>query len=255
MVKKLRKELENELKTHTSEIEFRRLKEKHPSLESFRIPMDLIGFLEPGGEYERKDDLLAILIKEYGSESPMRVSGTLLLLSFLPVLKNIYYTQCHNFHDDEELICTLQCCFLEAAQSYPLDKRPAKIAANLKFLTIRSFLETQSALCDESGFQRRLLEEAEESGFDEELLSEAYPGIAPAAVGDRESVEMTIRNFRAFVDAGIVDEGDFRLIVETRVYDRDLCEVAGEMGIAYAVARKRRYRAEQAMKEHFENIF
>lgn len=255
MIEDLKKELENELKSQTQQDEFGRLKERHPSLESFRTPQELIEFLEPGGDHEEKDKALTILINEYGGESPSRVAGTILILTFFPVLKNIYFARCAGYQDNEELICTLQCCFLEAARDYPLDKRPRKIAANLKFLTLRSFFDAQTSLGESDELQKRLLDEAEKYRPDAEQLSESYPGIAPAAATNGESAEMTIRNYRVFVDAGIVEEIDFELIVKTRIYDRELREVANELGLDYAVARKRRYRAEQAMKEHFEKFF
>jgi len=99
------------------------------------------------------------------------------------------------------------------------------------------------------------LDEAEKYRLDAEQLSESYPGIAPAAATDRESVELTIRNYRVFVETGVVNEVDFALIVETRIHDRELHDVAEDMGLDYAVARKRRYRAEQAIKESFEKYF
>jgi len=255
MLNRLRSELENELKTQTLRDEFKRLKEKHPPIESLRTPQELIEFLDTGGDYNQKDEVLAILIKEYGGESPLRVAGTVLILSFLPVIKNIYFSQCHNYDDCEELLCTIQCCFLEAAQNYPLDKRPRKIAVNLKFLTIRSFLDMQSALYEANDVQKLLLNEAEKYSPDAEQLSEAYPGIAPAAVNDDESVEVTIRNYRVFMDAGIINEDDFKLVVDTRIYGRDTREVANEIGISIEAAWKRRKRAEQAMKDHFKKYF
>jgi hypothetical protein len=255
MLNRLRSELENELKPQVHEDEFKRLKESHPSFESFRTAQELIGFLGAGGDHEQKDETLAILIKEYGGELPLRIAGTILILSFFPVIKNLYFAQCHRYGDCEELISILQCCFLEAARNYPLDKRPRKIAANLKFLTLRSFIESQSELSEADEFQRHLLDEAEKYRPDAEQLSESYPGIAPTAVTDRESIDMTIRNYHIFVDAGVVDKDDFMLIVETRVFDRDLQEVSGEMGIGIETAWKRRKRAEQAMKEDFKKYF
>ena len=255
MLNRLRSELENELNSQMHEDEFKRLTERHPSFKSFRSPQELIGFLDAGGDHEQKDGALVILIREYGGESPLRVAGTILILSFFPVIKNLYFAQCHRYDDREELISTLQCCFLEAARNYPLDKRPRKIAANLKFLTLRSFIESQSELSEADEFQRRLLDEAEKYRPDADQLSESYPGIAAAAASDRESVAITISNYRVFVKNGIVSEGDFKIIVESRFHDRDLHEIADEMGITYMNARKRRNLAEQAIKEHFKNYF
>jgi len=255
MIEDLKKELENELKSQTHEDGFRRLKEKHQTLEPFRTPQELVEFLSPGGDHDEKDGALSILIKEYGGESPSRVAGTILILTFFPVLKNIYFRRCSVSQDNEELIGALQCCFLEAARNYPLDKRPRKIAANLKFLTIRLFLDSQTEISESDEVQKQILDEAEKYRLDAEQLSESYPGIAPAAATDRESVELTIRNYRVFVETGVVNEVDFALIVETRIHDRELHDVAEDMGLDYAVARKRRYRAEQAIKESFEKYF
>ncbi len=255
VIEDLKKELENELKSQTHEDGFKKLKEKHQTLEPFRTPQELVGFLSPGGDHDEKDGALSILIKEYGGETPSRVAGTILILTFFPVIKNIYFRRSAGSQDNEELIGALQCCFLEAARNYPLDKRPCKIAANLKFLTIRAFLDSQTQISEADDAQKLILDEAEKYRPDAEQLSEAYPGIAPAAVADRESIEMTVRNYRVFVDAGVVSQDDFMLIVETRLLDRDIRDVSNEMGIGIETAWKRRKRAEQAIKEHFQKYF
>ncbi len=255
MLNRLKNELENEVHSQTNETAFRKLKYKHPPLELFRSPHELIEFLAPGGDHESKDEALTILINEYCGESPSRIAGAILILAFLPVIRSIYFSQCHRYEDCEELIGIIQCCFLDAARNYPLDKRPRKIAANLKFLTLRLFIECQSELSEADGIQKHLLAEAEKYRPDAEQLSESYPGIVPAAISDRESVDLTIRNFRVFVDAGIISEDDFNIIIESRLFDRELHEIACEMGITYMNARKRRNLSEQAIKKHFKRFF
>ena len=56
------------------------------------------------------------------------------------------------------------------------------------------------------------------------------------------------------MDAGRITEADYLLLVGTRVYGKQVVDYAREMGLAYQVAKKRRQRAEAAIRRFQEKI-
>ena len=66
----------------------------------------------------------------------------------------------------------------------------------------------------------------------------------------RDAQEAEIRRLRAHLAAGRLSEPDFFLLVGTRVYAGSLADYAREAGLDYQVAKKRRQRAEAALRRY-----
>jgi hypothetical protein len=69
----------------------------------------------------------------------------------------------------------------------------------------------------------------------------------------REQLDLQVRRFRHHLDAGRIGEVDFNLLVGTRVYGKLLRECAEEAGLSYQAAKKRRQRAEAAIRRAEES--
>jgi hypothetical protein len=70
----------------------------------------------------------------------------------------------------------------------------------------------------------------------------------------REAQELEIRRLREHQEAGRITEADYLLLVGTRVYGKPVVDYAREMGLAYQTAKKRRQRAEAAIRRFQEKI-
>ena len=75
------------------------------------------------------------------------------------------------------------------------------------------------------------------------------PRTAPLPLFElREAQELEIRRLREHLEAGRITEADFLLLVGTRVYGKPVADYAREMGLDYQVGKKRRQRAEAAIR-------
>jgi len=59
---------------------------------------------------------------------------------------------------------------------------------------------------------------------------------------------MEIKRLKEHMQAGRITEADFFLLVGTRVYGRSIAHYARAVGLNYQVAKKRRQRAEAAIR-------
>ncbi len=66
--------------------------------------------------------------------------------------------------------------------------------------------------------------------------------------GLREVQENEIERLRQHMDTGRITEADFLLLVGTRVYGKSVADYAREAGMNYQAAKKRRQRAEAAIR-------
>lgn len=249
MLKELNKEFEKEVFSKEFCSEYERIKDSFTVLESFDSPADLIQYLHDEDEknFDSKDDILKALIEAYNTDGSSSTLGSLLILILWPSLINIFHSCKSHAPDAEDLWSDVQCGFLEAVRKYPTIRRECKIAANLKYLTLRHLIKTRDTEICQAKAQEEILEQAkkrleESGGLD---LSD------PSA----ESTEGTIKRFHELVDEGILDGVDFHLIVETRIFRRKLYEVAPQLGLSYEAAKSRRLRAEESLRKRRGNIF
>lgn len=172
---------------------------------------------EPSAE---RDRVFCALLRQARRDE---LAGLVLLEALLPGLKALLGQIIVDARESEEQLAVVLSCAWEQIVSYPLERRPSRVAANL-LLDIR-----KQAL-------RKLVQHRP---FGEPSLARRDPG--PVFGADIEAP------LRRAVAAGAVSKQEAELILETRVDGRRLAEIAAELGVAYITVYMRRSKAEQRL--------
>lgn len=224
------------------------LQRTSPFLRQFATWADVIAFLRAGtSDDPSKDKILRPILaaNRAGRDSRWR---TILLLIFWPGLLSLHYQKRHWDKDPDELWDNLTWIFLAILPRIDVTRRPDRLVQKV-------INDTAHHLHDE---YRRIWDRLEQEKQAEMVLLlsvAAGPEEGPfAIVSDREEKEFEIRRLRKHVDAGRITEVDFHLIVGTRVYGKQVGDCARELGLAYQAAKKRRQRAEEAIRRFYEEI-
>lgn len=240
--------LEQEIQTDAYRKLLRDLQAGHSFLRRFATWADAIAFMRAGrSDDPGKDEILRpILAANAATREPCW--RTILLVIFFPGLLLLHFQKRHWDKDPDELWGNLIWTFLRILPRIDVTRRSDRLVAKV-------INDTAHHLHDE---YRRNWDRAEreKSVEYEEFLSvpaglEAGPF---AIVLEREEQELAVRRLREHVDAGRITEVDFHLIVGTRVYGKQVAECAKELGLAYQAAKKRRQRAEAAIRRFSEEI-
>jgi DNA-directed RNA polymerase specialized sigma24 family protein len=194
------------------------------ALARFRSPEELVRFLRTPGCWAAKDATLGALLARARAEP---LAGQVVLEAILPGLKRTAERVILDAHDREELWQLLLACAWEQIHSYPLERRPSRIAANL-------ILDTRRRALDE--FKRERLSRSE-------LPAEPL-GVAAAAAELESDVEGLLD--RA-VAADAITRGEAELILRTRIDRLSVKAVADRLGLPYITAYMRRQRAERRL--------
>jgi DNA-directed RNA polymerase specialized sigma24 family protein len=197
---------------------------REPTLACFAAPNALLQFLHSAPAAETDRPLLALLrIARHD-----RLAGRLLLQVFLPALKTQSERIVSPAGRRDELWELLLFHAWETICCYPLTRR-RRVAANLVLQVLH---ETTREL-----HQRSCPHDHEPLLPEHEL----WPA-ATADVDDRES------RVEAAVAIGAISEGDAELVLCTRVDGIRLPLLADMLGVSYGALRKRRQRAEAALR-------
>jgi DNA-directed RNA polymerase specialized sigma24 family protein len=204
-------------------------------LARFEHPDQLIAFLwERKASPVDKDRMLAALLRLSRSEP---LAGRVVLQAMLPGLKALAAVflkrdpagESEPALEREELWQVLFVSMLERIKTYPLARRPERIAANL-------VLDTKHATLAEMQRAR--------SGYRELPRDEPLEPIAESAPYTAEDVEAPLR--RA-VAARAISEADADLLLWVDVDGMPLREAAARLGISYNAAKIRRQRARRVL--------
>jgi hypothetical protein len=196
-----------------------------PALTSFPSVRPLVCFLQqPGADYDAKDAVLAALLHQAQTE---RHAGRIVLQALLPGLKRLAGVYIRIPEEREEVWSTLLCACWERICTYPLQRRPQRIAANL-------LADTRRALWKE---RTLALAQAER---ETPLPDLPLPPLALVAV----DVE---RPLRRAVTAGAISAEEAELIAATRIDGRDPRALAAQLRVSYNTLIVRRLRAERRL--------
>lgn len=193
-----------------------------PVLTPFTDARVLVRFLQNHDADPRvKDQLLAALLRNVRTDP---VAGRVVLQALLPGLKTIAAAIILDQRDRDELWQLLLSATWEGICSYPLERRPSRIAANL-------LRDARSAALREFGGELKRRCELPEQPLER----------VPA---EQREVDLEAPLKRA-VAAKVVTAKEAELILRTRVDGVPLAEIAAAEEIAYDTLRLRRRRAER----------
>jgi DNA-directed RNA polymerase specialized sigma24 family protein len=193
-------------------------------LARFRSADELVRFLHRPGPWVARDAVLAALVAQARLEP---LAARVVLAALLPGLKRIAEEVVFDVRDREELWQLLLACAWERIRTYPLERRPSRIAANLLLDSRRRALD---AFTRERGLRTR--------------LAPADP--PPPAPSEPASTDVEVLLAKA-VRAGALSREEARLILGTRIYGVPLASIATAGGVNYDALRIRRRRAERRL--------
>jgi DNA-directed RNA polymerase specialized sigma24 family protein len=173
---------------------------------------------EPSAE---RDRVFCALLRQARRDE---LAALVLLEALLPGLKSLLGRILVDTRESDELLAVLLKNTWEQIATYPLERRPQRVAANL-------LLDIRKKTLQELGHQRRTASE--------QPLTRRE---AAATIG--ADIEAPLR--RA-VGVGALSDTEAELILQSRVDRRPLAEIAAELGLAYVTVYKRRAKAERRL--------
>jgi len=236
--------LERELEGSAYQALLRKLQRKHLFLRSFRSWADVVTFMRNGNSNDpRKDEVLRPIFKAHTEDEDPRWRAVLLVI-FWPGLESIHFQKRNWDVDPDERWQNVTWTFLRVICRVNVNRRPDRLVQKV-------FNDTVHHLHDE--YQRtwnrtngELMKESEEI----EVLAGAVEGIDFDGIELRQAHEKEVARLRAHLDAGRITEADFLLLVGTRLYGQSISEYARDAGLKTEAAKKRRQRAEAAIRSH-----
>lgn len=195
----------------------------------------------------RKDEVLRPIFAAHATgQDPLW--RTVLLVIFWPGLESIHYQKRNWESDPEERWQDIVWTFFQVLCRIDVTRRPSRLVQKV-------FNDTVHHLHDEyrRNWDRASIEVSAET---EELVTVAAgPKTEPLVMFlQREEQETEIRRLREHLKAGRINEVDFHLVVGSRLYGKKIPDLARELGLAYQAAKKRRQRAEDAIRRFYEEI-
>jgi hypothetical protein len=185
----------------------------------FGTPAELFTFLESPPSTQR-DAAFCALLRLARDE---RLAGEVVLSALLPGLKALVGSLLYDASDRDEVWSSVLASVWELILSYPVDRRPMKVAANLLF-------DTRKWVIKDLARQR-------------ERPRPVEPAETPRGCGGSGSVDLLIA--RA-VRAAAISRPEGRLILATRIDGRPL-RAYMRLGLSYRALVMRRWRAEKRL--------
>jgi len=240
--KKDRVRLEGELQGQGYGKLLRGLQERAPFLKRFPSWAEVLAFMQEEASHDpAKDEVLCAIFQARSEDRDARWN-TVLLTMFWPGLQSIRHQKRHWDRDSAEFWQAIVCAFLDVVSRLDLKKRPTRLASKLCCETIHRLHDLYRKIWDQAAF---------EIPTDPQIL-DSFPSdtweAAVAKVRAREDEEAEVERLRRHMLAGRLGKEDFALLVATRVHGQSLADYARQAGLGYQVAKKRRQRAEAALR-------
>ena len=234
--------LEQEIKSDEYRTLLGRLQREVPFLRRFSAWRDVVAFMREGTSRDpRKDEVLRPILAAHAADRDPRWRAILLVI-FWPGLKSMCLRQRRLDPEPGELWANAVWRFLQVVCDLDLERRPDRLVQKLVNDTIWRL----------RGEYRRARERAAvEIPTDPRLLVDLAGGVEDAGlvgVDLHDEQAGQVARLRKHLEAGRISEADFHLLVGTRVYGNLLRECAEEVGLSYEAAKKRRQRAEAALR-------
>ena len=244
---KEREQLEQELQNDEYRSLLQRLQQKYPFYRDFSAWGDVLTYMREGSSKDPlKDEVLRPILAAHAEDHDYHWR-TVLLVIFWPGLKSICIRRHRWDPEFEELWANTVWVFLEAVCRLDLTKRSHRLVQKLvNDTTWRLGVE----------YRRERERAAFEIPTDPELLECLAGGVEDPGLREldfREEQQVQVKRFQEHLRAGRISEVDFDLLVGTFVYGKCLRECAREAGLSYQAAKKRRQRAEAAIRRFEES--
>ena len=241
-----RERLEQELQNRSYEELIARLQREQAFLRQFSSWADVIAFMRSGTSTDpRKDEILRPILAAHAQDMDPRWRAVLLAI-FWPGLRSIRWKKRHwDEEDPDELWQRITWTFLQVVCRVDVRRRPDRLVQKIVNDTYHRLYEEYRRDWDRASREVRPDPDDPEA-FD--ALVAGVEGIDFAGIELREAQEIEIKRLREHLVAGRISEPDFLLLVGTRIYGQSVADYAREAGLDYQLLKKRRQRAEAAIR-------
>jgi len=241
-----RQRLEQELQSDRYQELIRKLQRQEPFLRRFKTWADVVALMRNGvSQDSRKDDVLRPILQAHSEDKDPRWR-TILLVMFWPGLEAIHWQKRGWDPDPDERWQNIMWTFLEVVCRLDVQKRPFRLVQKV-------INDTAHRLHDQ--YRRvwnRTTCESSMASDELDVLGACVDDIDFGGIELREAQEAEIKRLREHWEAGTISEADFLLLVGTRVYGQSVADYARDAGLGYQAAKKRRQRAEAAIRRFEE---
>ncbi|HTB50847.1 MAG TPA: hypothetical protein VK701_07705 [Solirubrobacteraceae bacterium] len=205
---------------------FRAWRDAEPALSRFEDAAALLRFLRGPGPNADKDAALCALLALARGEP---IAGRVVMEAIMPGLKNLARRTLVDAREREELWSALLACAWERICSYPVERRPCKVAANLLLDCLRGTLAALTST-------RRPSQLASLA-----VLGELESPTSCEVDGDVDAL------LAEAMTAGALTHDEAELILTTRIDGASLGDLARSLGLSFDTLKHRRQRAERRL--------
>jgi len=250
-----RRQLERKLWTDEYQELLGYLQRESQFMRQFRTWAQVIGCMRRGTSTDpHKDEILRPIFRAHREDQDPRWR-TILLVIFWPGLESLSRKKWQWDDDPAELWQNIVWTFLRVVSRVDVDRRPARLVQKVVNDTIHHVYEEYRRRW------RRVHRELASDPNDVKWLGGGAIDIDVEAIDLRQAHERELTRLRGHLDASLINESEYLLLVGTRLYGESVAEHAREVGLDYQVAKKRRQRAEarirrseQGMRESSEAV-
>ncbi|MDD2709103.1 MAG: hypothetical protein PHV34_14045 [Verrucomicrobiae bacterium] len=222
----------------------REIQETAPVLKRFVTWNDLIAFMRQGRSDDPiKDQILRPILAAHATTRDSRWCA-LLLVIFWPGLDAIANRKRKWEPDLEERWQNLLWAFLQTLSKLDPAKRPNRLVQKIINDTFRRFFDK----C-RPGWEQSMREITTAPDEFERLVAGDENGVNFDGMDLSSTQDLEIDRLIGHLNEGRLCEEDFLLLVATRVFGKSAAQYAHEMGMDQDLARKRRLRAESALRK------
>jgi DNA-directed RNA polymerase specialized sigma24 family protein len=226
-VERLERDWRRELAGPRLALCFDRWRKLEPALAAFGHPAALISYLRRSDPGEREDAVLRALLRRAG-EDPL--AALVVLQAMLPGLKSRVGRILIDARERDEVWSLVLARAWERIRTYPVERLPRHVAANLVLSASRDALESLAA-----GRKRACVSAGEPS---------------PELPAPGQEGEDVIALLARAVRAAAISAEEAKLIFDTRVRGWPLDQVAADAGVTRHALVVRRLRAEERLFLH-----
>lgn len=207
-------------------VRFQACRARESALAPFSDPDAVVRFLHGPGSLSQKDSVLLALLA-WAQQEPL--GGRIVLEALRPGFINLSLRLARGSRDGEELLAIVLAAVWEGIRTYPLSRRPRRVAANLLLDTMH----------------RTLVVVGRESAW---RGSWAFTDLAVWPGREADEVDCNIEALvGGAVAAQAITADEAELILCTRIDGAELSAVADVAGISYNTMKRRRQRAERRL--------
>ena len=253
-----REQLAQEIRSGTYQGLLHGLQQQHHFLRRFHTWDEVFSFMRDGiSKDPLKDEVLRPIFVAHAADQGPRWR-TILMAIFWPGLESIHWKKRSWDRDPDERWQNIVWTFLQVVCRVDVKRRPDRLVQKVYNDTVHHLHDEYRRSWDRMERETSVEREELEAFVDTDELNAALAGevmgVNFAALELRETQAIEIKRLRAHMDAGRINEADFLLLVGTRIYGKSVTDYARETGLAFQVAKKRRQRAEAAIRRFQEKI-